>query len=238
MGTLIPGSIQPSFALSHGPYMLFLGGLMQIIVGITQIPRNNLYGTIAFLGFGSIWFSNGLTSIMKTYFLMADEDETIYTPDPWGAFVRAVFVFGFSAALLKQTFVMSKLSTTLIALLCCKVLASAFAGWSTALAWVQFGFGWITSAFAFYVFLVEFTNGVYHKEIFNPFKWSKETSPDEVFGVYGRTGTLHTKAAQLRRASFPTISLVRQATASASPSAASSERAGAMQSNITFERNF
>jgi len=114
-------------------------------------------------------------------------------------------------ALLKQTFVMSKLSTTLIALLCGKIACQAVAGWSDTMKWMQVVFGWITSWFAFYVFLVEFTNQVYHREVFKTHKWSVENSPEEVFGAAGKPQTLYSKAARLRQARFPSISTTRGA---------------------------
>jgi hypothetical protein len=106
---------------------------------------------------------------------------------------------------------MSKLSTTLISLLLFKVGFSAFTGWSEACKWAQLVSGVITSAFAFYVFLVEFTNGVYHREVFPTFKWSKKHSPEEVFGAAGRSGTLFSKAARLRQAACPDVPQVRAA---------------------------
>lgn len=67
-GELVPGFIVTrSFVLSWGPYMFFVGGVLQIIVACFQVYRNNIYGTVAFLGFGSFWLSNGLTSIIQTY---------------------------------------------------------------------------------------------------------------------------------------------------------------------------
>ena len=207
-GELITGSVQRSFVLSWGPYMFFVGGLLQIIVACFQVYRNNIYGTVAFLGFGSFWFANGLTSILQTYFLDTDvdnDDDNVNLAtlaDPWGRFIRTFFVLAFSCSLLQQTFVMSRLSSTLIFLLCLKVGAAALGGWSRALQWCQFVFGWTTSAFAFYVFLVEFTNQVYHREVFKTYKWSEDNSPEEVFGASGKLDTLHSKAARLRQARY------------------------------------
>lgn len=138
--------------------------------------------------------------------------ELLDNEDPWGYFFRSLFIFGFSAALLKQTFVMNRLSTTLIALLCLKVGLSAFGGWNKYIQWIQVGVGWCTSIFAFYVFLVELTNGIYHREVFRVFKWSPEYSPEEAFGAAGRTGTLFSTAARLRQADYPNVQRVRAAT--------------------------
>lgn len=214
MPKLLPGSVSASYPLAWGPWMFFVGGVLQIIVGSFQVVRNNAYGATAFLGFGSFWFSNGLFAILRFYF--ASDGTLAYDllsePDDWGIFVRSLFVFGFSAALLKQTFVMNRLSTTLIALLCCKVFFQAFAIFTNVILWFQFVFGWLTSVFAFYVFLVELTNAIYKREVFPTYKWSTEHSPEEVFGAAGRPDTLYSKATRLRRASYPNVRRVRAAT--------------------------
>ena len=186
---------------------------MQFAVASFNVIRGNLYGAIAFFGFGSFWFASGLTSILRLHFSPPDSEagEMLDNTDPWGLFFRSLFVFAFSCALEKQTFVMSKLSSTLIGLLCLKVGAQAFTGWSEVLQWFQLVFGTITSVFAFFVFLVEFTNGVYHREVFPSFKWSVEHSPEEVFGAAGRSGTLFSKAAHLRQALSPDVPMVRGA---------------------------
>jgi succinate-acetate transporter protein len=214
MATLAPGSVDESFVIAWGPYMYFVGGVLQIITGLLQVFRNNIYGAVAFLGFGAFWFANGTKVILENHFSAAGTEAADLTePDPWGTFIRASYILAFSVALLKQTFVMSKLSTTLISLLCCKIFCQALAGWSDVLLLMQVIFGWVTSWFAFYVFLVEFTNQVYHREVFKTYKWSDKHSPEEVFGVAGKGATLYSKAARLRQARFPNISGVRSAMA-------------------------
>ncbi|GAX16513.1 uncharacterized protein FisN_7Lh234 [Fistulifera solaris] len=209
MGTLFPGSVEPSFRLAWGPYMFFVGGLLQVIVGTLQVFRNNLYGAVAFLGFGTFWFSNGAESILETYFASEGSmaESLLEGPvDSIGSFIRVLFVFLFTCALWKQTFVMSKLSTTLISLLCAKLIVHAFRllrdDQDGALAYMQLIIGWLTSAFAFWMFLVEFTNGVYKNQVYPTYKWSEEHSPEEVFGASGNVGTLQSKAARLRQAKF------------------------------------
>jgi succinate-acetate transporter protein len=162
---LFPGTVDPSYVLAWGPYMYFVGGLMQIIVAIFQVLRNNIYGATAFLGFGSFWFSAGLRALLETYFVQdgTDAAELLGQPDPLGSFFRNLYILLFSCALWKQTLVMNKLSTTLIGLLCLKILCASLTGWSDAMKWLQFVFGWLTSGFAFFVFFVEFTNNVYHR---------------------------------------------------------------------------
>jgi succinate-acetate transporter protein len=209
MGRLIPGSINMSFVLKWGPYMLFVGGLLQVIVGIFQVIRGNLYGATAFLGFGTLLFSFGSSTILETYFSGEVPEELLDLDDPLGSAIRNWYVLAFTAVLLKQTFVMNKLSTTLISLLCIKILAASLAGWSNAMAWMQMISGWLTSIFAFFVFTVELTNSMYHRQVFPTFKWDQHHSPEEVFGAAGRQSTLYSRAARLRHAGSPSVHSVR-----------------------------
>jgi succinate-acetate transporter protein len=214
MITLVPGSVDESFVLAWGPYMYFVGGVLQMTTGILQVFRNNIYGAVVFMVFGAFWFANGTKVILETYFAgTGTEAADLTEPDPGGSFIRACYVLAFAVAALKQTFVLNKLSTILVSLLCCKVFFQALAGWSDVLLWMQVIFGWTTSFFAFYLFLVEFTNQVYHREVFKTYKWSDKDSPEEVFGIQGKSQTLYSKAALLRQARFPNISGVRSAMA-------------------------
>jgi len=55
MSTLVPNFISPKYVLAWGPYMYFVGGMLQIITATLQVLRNNIYGAVAFFGFGSFW---------------------------------------------------------------------------------------------------------------------------------------------------------------------------------------
>lgn len=209
MGRLIPGSVDESFVFVWGPYMMMCGGLLQITAGIFQIFRNNIYGTTAFLGYGSFWFSTGLKVVLETFFSGDIPEDLLQSEDPWGGFIRQMFQLAFSAVLLKQTFVMNKLSSTLIFLVCIKIFAASLTGFSEGMKWLQLIAGWVMSVFAFYVFCTELTNQVYHREVFPVFRWSEKHSPEEVFGAAGRSRTLYSKAARLRQASHPTQQAVR-----------------------------
>jgi len=215
---LVPNNkwVTPAFYLSLGPYVFFVGGLVQFVVGIFQVLRNNVYGATAFMVFGGFLLSDGGILILKTYFATPDTlaDELTSMTNPLGDFFRLFFVFAFVCGLEVQTFTMNKLSTALIALLCGKVLASSLVGFAKGhgALWAQFVLDVLTSTLAFYIFLVEFTNEVYHREVFSVWRWSEEYSPEEVFGAAGRTGTLQSKAARLRQAHAPTPRLLREAT--------------------------
>jgi len=72
------------------------------------------------------------------------------------------------------------------------VLLSSLAGFAkgNGVLWTQFVLDVLTSSLAFYIYLVEFTNQVYQREVFTVWRWSEECSPEEVFGAAGLTGTL------------------------------------------------
>lgn len=117
-------------------------------------------------------------AILETFFASegTPAEELLGVEDEWGAFIRIMFIFAFCCALEVQTFAMNRLSLLLIALLSIKVFVQAFARWSKVAQWIQFVVDWMTSIFAFYVFMIEFTNQIYQREVFHIFKWSDEQS--------------------------------------------------------------
>jgi succinate-acetate transporter protein len=198
-GRLVPGTVDESFALIWGPYAFFVSGLLQLLVGMWEVSRNNIYGATAFMSFGSFWLANGLKIILVNYFPDEIPAELLGASDSTGNFIRNFWILGFLCVLFKQTLVMNKLSSVLIGLLLPMLAATALSGWSLAMEWIQLIFGCIVSFFAFYVFAAEFTNEVYHSQVFNLHPWSSE-SPEELFGAPGRSNTLQVKAVELRTA--------------------------------------
>ena len=99
MTHLIPGSVSESFVLTWGPYMFFVGGVMQVIVGIFQTLRGNLYGATAFLVFGNFWFSNGLVQLLRQFGVTETTPAAALfdDSDPWGTFLRNVLYLPFPA---------------------------------------------------------------------------------------------------------------------------------------------
>jgi hypothetical protein len=159
-----------------------------------------LTGATAFLAFGSFWLANGLKLILLAYFPEQIPDEYLGS-DPWGNFIRNIYIMAFVCVLFKQTLVGSKLSTILIGLLVIQLFATALLGFHVSFEWIQMIFGTLVSLFAFYVFTAEFTNEVYGKQVFSLFPW-KEESPQQVFAAAGRTNMLQSEATKLRAASL------------------------------------
>ena len=56
-------------------FAMFYGGLLQIIAGLGEIKRNNLFGYTAFLSYGGFWMSLGTAEIItKLFTLIGDVD--------------------------------------------------------------------------------------------------------------------------------------------------------------------
>lgn len=55
MSKLVPNFVSPKYVMAWGPYMYFVGGMLQIFTATLQVLRNNIYGAVAFYGFGSFW---------------------------------------------------------------------------------------------------------------------------------------------------------------------------------------
>ena len=195
------GTVDESFDLTWGPWAFFVSGLLQLIVGILEVTRNNIYGATAFLAFGCFWMANGLKLILINY-RPSEIPLELLGDDPTGNCLRNLWILGFVCVLFKQTLVMNKVTSLLIGLLAVQVVGSAFAGWSLAMEWMQMIMGLVVAVFAFYIFTAEFTNEVYHRRVFNMHPWSTESS-SEVFGASGRVNKLQLKAIGLRTARSP-----------------------------------
>jgi succinate-acetate transporter protein len=170
---------------------------MQLIAGLVECTRNNIYGATAFLTFGCIWLANGTRLIFLAYFPEQIPAEYLVA-DPWGNFIRNFYIMAFVGVLFKQTLVGSKLTSLLIAFLIVQMFATTMnQGWLEGFAWIQMIFGTIVSILAFYLFTAEFTNEVYGREVFRMYPW-REESPDQLFAAAGRFNTLQTAAVHLR----------------------------------------
>lgn len=199
LGTLVSGTVDESFVLIWGPYAFFVSGLLQLLVGLNEISRNNIYGATAFMAFGCFWLANGTKLILMNYFPDEIPESLFVASDPTGEFIRNMYIAVFVCILFKQTLVMNKLTTTLIGLLIIQLFATSVAGWSLAAEWIQMIMGWIVSLFAFFLSFAELTNEVYRREVINLYPW-REGGPGEIFGAAGKVNALHSEAIELRTA--------------------------------------
>ncbi|KAI2500337.1 GPR1/FUN34/yaaH family [Fragilaria crotonensis] len=199
LGNLVENSINPSFYLIWGPYAFFVSGVLQIIAGLVEASRNNIYGGTAFLAFGCFWLATSTKLILTVYFPDQIPEQYLSAPDPVGDFFRNFYIAAFVCVLYKQTLIASKLTTLLIGLLACKVFAASLAGWSEVLEWIEMIFAILVSLVAFYIFGAEFTNEVYQREVFNMHRWNAD-SPQQIFAAAGRSSSLQSRAVMLRTA--------------------------------------
>ena len=199
LGKLVDNSIDPSFYLIWGPYAFFISGFLQVVAGLVEASRNNIYGGTAFLAFGCFWLANSTKIILTVYFPDQIPEQYLAASDPVGDFIRNFYIFSFVCVLFKQTLVGSKLNSLLIGLLALKVFAASLAGWSIVLEWIHMVASLFVSLVAFYIFGAEFTNEVYQKEVFHMHRWSAD-SPEQSFAAAGRSSSLQSRAAMLRRA--------------------------------------
>ena len=77
-------------------YALIHGGLLQLVVGIIEIFRNNLFGATAFSGYGAFWIGWGVTEIVSASGLL-DNAEPFPAAQAgyfavWGFFTAVLFV--------------------------------------------------------------------------------------------------------------------------------------------------
>jgi succinate-acetate transporter protein len=192
--------IDGSYLLVFSLYAFWMGFLL-FNVGLSEISRNNVYGATAFLAFGCVWLANGTFFILTTYF-PEQIPEVIFSstsnnsPD---TFLRVILIMLFACALLKQTFVMKKITTAFIGTLIVYLFFASLVGWSEVFLWLKMIFGFILCAFAFFIFYAELTNEVYQRTVINLYPWTPH-SAEEAFGAVGRANGLRAMAIDLRTA--------------------------------------
>lgn len=75
-------------------FALFFGGFLQVVAGLGEVRRNNLFGYTAFLLFGGLWMSIGTMDIVQ---LLAHPDSDLLGPNPKAVqaflFLAGVFTF-------------------------------------------------------------------------------------------------------------------------------------------------
>jgi hypothetical protein len=140
LGMYNAGLINAAGAAIVIPVALFFGGLVQIIVGVLEIVRGNLFGAVVFGTYGPFWVIFGVL-------------ETLYaTSIPASAINSALALFLAMFAVLTFYFFIASLRTDLVLVTVFAlifiglVLLSAGAGTDTPT--VTKAGGWVTLAFA------------------------------------------------------------------------------------------
>jgi succinate-acetate transporter protein len=191
-------AVEDSWALTFGPYALFVSGLLQFVVGVNEISRNNIYGATSFLGFGCFWLANGTQLILQFYFPEHISPD-ITGPAVVGNLVRELMIMIFSCTLWYQSLTMNKLLTGLLSTLIVYLLCASLSGWFVACKWIKMILGFLLTVEGLYMFFVELTNEVYQHEKINMHLWKKDSSGCELMGAAGRINTLQSSVIQLRK---------------------------------------
>jgi succinate-acetate transporter protein len=200
---LSDSAVEDSWVLIFGPYALFVSGLLQFVVGLNEIARNNVFGATAFLGFGCFWLANGTILILRFYFPEQISEDLTGT-SVVGNFVRELMIMIFSCTLWYQSLTMNKLLTGLLSTLIVYLLFAALTGWVVAAKWIKMILGFVLTVEGLYMFFAELTNEVYQHEKINMHLWNKKGSSSELVGAAGRINKLQSRAIELRRASIDT----------------------------------
>ena len=93
--------------------MIFLGGLAELVAGIQDYKRNNLFGATVFSFFGVGWMGNAITAWMVTLKIVPATDPI---SQGWSCLFWAVFVAAMTGASLKLTKVLTVILVLVTAL--------------------------------------------------------------------------------------------------------------------------
>jgi succinate-acetate transporter protein len=148
-------------------FAMFFGGLLQIIAGLSEIRRNNIFGYTAFCVYGGFWMSLGTANIVS---LLA----TNTPPTNVLASQAMLFLLGVTSFMLwVPTFQLNKTICSLFFLLMCTCFLLSFGTRNETVDVVGGYFGIVTSANAFWLAFVELVNDVvgHGVEILPLFHW-------------------------------------------------------------------
>ena len=187
-------------------FAIFYGGLLQVIAGIAEIRRNNIFGFTAFTSFGGFWLSVGTAHIVAL--LATDFRSVTFSPRAMQAMLVLMGIF--TAIMWVCTFKMNKTICLLFLLLASTFFLLAGGveneGVDVAAGWV----GMATAATAYWLGAVEIINDIVGggKELIplgsfkrNEFKATGGTNvPGRVHGVAHRQVLKDTRMDHLRRA--------------------------------------
>lgn len=161
-------------------FAMFFGGLLQIIAGICEIKRNNVFGFTAFNLYGAFWLSVGTIEIVS---LLATHAPPPSNEKASQAMLFMVSVFTFMLWVL--TFKINKTICMLFFLLGTTCMLLSFGVRNETVDIVGGYFGMITSVNAFWLAFAELVNDVIGegKEVIplGQWRWQKQ---QQISGVH------------------------------------------------------
>lgn len=137
-------------------FATFFGGLLQIIAGVSEIRRNNIFGYTAFLMFGALWMSLGLVDMIQ---LIAPRE--LAKPNPEAVQTMFFLTAIYSFVLWICTFKMNKTINLLFFLLLVTLILLGFGVVNETVDRVGGVAGMVTSFFAYWLAAAELINDIH-----------------------------------------------------------------------------
>eukprot|EP00929_Paragymnodinium_shiwhaense_P015355 TRINITY_DN12343_c0_g1_i1.p1 TRINITY_DN12343_c0_g1~~TRINITY_DN12343_c0_g1_i1.p1 ORF type:complete len:374 (+),score=65.53 TRINITY_DN12343_c0_g1_i1:260-1381(+) len=190
LGKLIPGFVEDTF-VDHWMCLSFFGGFLELLVGMWEVTRNNIYGCTVFSIFGCTWMAYAMRLMMVRTGLLADE------ATPHGDCARQLWLCGVCVAFLKQTLVMNHVSMMIMVVLIALKICAAFAGFHKALLWCTAFISLGLSGLAFYGFAAQLTNEIHGRVVF-PTCPRPQVTTAGIQEAAGASNVLHGKRVALR----------------------------------------
>jgi uncharacterized protein len=138
-------------------FAMFFGGFLQVVAGITEIKRNNLFGYTAFLLFGGLWMSLGTMDIIQA---LAHPESDFARPNP-KAVTALLFLSGlFTTVLWICSFALNKTLNLLFFLLATTLYLLSGGVYNETVDKIGGWFGIATSAVAYWLAAAELFNEI------------------------------------------------------------------------------
>jgi succinate-acetate transporter protein len=136
-------------------FAMFFGGFLQIVAGLSEVRRNNIFGYTAFLLFGGFWMSLGTVDIVQ---LLAGDA----TPPNPKAVQAVMFLSGaFTTILWICSFKLNKTLNLLFFLLASTLFLLCLGVRNEAIDQVGGWFGFATAAVAYWLAAAELINDIH-----------------------------------------------------------------------------
>jgi succinate-acetate transporter protein len=161
-------------------FAMWFGGLLQIIAGLSEIRRNNIFGYTAFCVYGGFWMSLGTVNIVSLLATNAPPSNAL-------ASEAMLFLLGVVSFMMwVLTFQLNKTICSLFFLLTCTCFLLSFGTQNETVDVVGGYFGIATSANALWLAFVELVNDVmgHGKEIIPLFHWHWNRPPRHGGGLH------------------------------------------------------
>lgn len=139
---------------------IFFGGMTQVIVGVLEFKKNNMFGTMAFSSYGAFWLSLVFLLVLPK---MGLGEASTPTAMGWYLAVWGVYSFGLFMATLKMNKAMQILFFTVV-LLFALLAAANFTGSHTihTIAGIE---GVICGSIALYISLAQLYENAYGRPV-------------------------------------------------------------------------